>query len=54
MKTYTEYLTFHTRRRREYLHITPLVETALRKSGVKEGMALVSAMRGVLTGWPRG
>jgi len=44
MKTYTEYLTFHTRRRREYLHITPQVESALRQSGVKEGMALVSAM----------
>lgn len=44
MKTYTEYLNFHTRQRREYVHITPQVEAALRKSGVKEGMALVSAM----------
>ena len=44
MKSYTEYLTVHTRRRKEYVHITPQVEAALRKSGVQEGMALVSAM----------
>ncbi len=44
MKAHTEYLTFHTKRRREYVHITPQVETALKKSGVHEGMALVSAM----------
>jgi secondary thiamine-phosphate synthase enzyme len=35
---------FHTKRRREYVHITPQVEAAVRKSGVREGMALVSAM----------
>lgn len=44
MKAYTEYLMFHTKRRREYVHITPQVEAAVRKSGVREGMALVSAM----------
>lgn len=44
MKTHTEYLTFHTRRRREYVHITPQVEAAVKKSGIREGMALVSAM----------
>src|ERR1035437_5281285 len=44
MKSHTEYLTFNTRKHREYIHITPQVEEALRKSGVQEGMVLVSAM----------
>ena len=44
MKIHTEYLTFHTKTKRAYVHITPHVETILKKSGVKDGMALVSAM----------
>ena len=40
----TEHLTFNTKKHREYIHITPQVEAALKKSGVKEGMVLVSAM----------
>lgn len=44
MKFYTEYLTFKTRRHREYVNITREVEAALRKSGIREGMILVSAM----------
>jgi secondary thiamine-phosphate synthase enzyme len=44
MKTLTEYLSFHTKTHRAYVHITPQVEEILRKSGVKEGMVLVSAM----------
>jgi secondary thiamine-phosphate synthase enzyme len=44
MKFHTEYLTFHTTTKRAYIHITPQVETILRKSGVKDGMVLVSAM----------
>jgi secondary thiamine-phosphate synthase enzyme len=44
MKSHTEYLTFNTRKHREYIHITPQVEEALRKSGIQEGMVLVSAM----------
>ncbi|HUN89956.1 MAG TPA: secondary thiamine-phosphate synthase enzyme YjbQ [Terriglobales bacterium] len=44
MKAHTEYLTFDTRKHREYIHITPQVEAAVRKSGVREGMVLVSAM----------
>ena len=44
MKSHTEYLTFNTAKRREYVHITPQVEAAVKKSGVQEGMALVSAM----------
>lgn len=44
MKSHTEYLTFNTPRKREYINITSQVESALRKSGVSEGMVLVSAM----------
>lgn len=44
MKFHTEYLTFHTKKHREYINITQQVETALRKSGIQEGMILVSAM----------
>ena len=44
MKFHTEYLTFHTKTQRAYVHITPQVETILKKSGVRDGMVLVSAM----------
>lgn len=44
MKFHTEYLWFNTKNRREYINITREVESALKKSGVTEGMILVSAM----------
>jgi secondary thiamine-phosphate synthase enzyme len=44
MKFFTEYLTFNTRNHREYINITAQVESILRKSGIQEGMILVSAM----------
>jgi secondary thiamine-phosphate synthase enzyme len=44
MKVLTEYLKFHTKTHRAYIHITPQVETAVKNSGVREGMVLVSAM----------
>ncbi len=44
MKFCTEYLTFNTKKHREYIHITPQVEAVVAKSGVREGMVLVSAM----------
>src|ERR1700676_4756842 len=44
MKTLTEYLKFHTKTPRAYVHVTPQVEEIVRKSGVQEGMILVSAM----------
>jgi secondary thiamine-phosphate synthase enzyme len=44
MRFYTEYLTFNTANPRDYINITPQVEEALRKSGLQEGMILVSAM----------
>jgi secondary thiamine-phosphate synthase enzyme len=44
MKFATEYLTFETKKAREYVHITPQVEAIVKKSGIAEGMVLVSAM----------
>jgi len=44
MKFHTEYLTFKTRKHREYVHITPQVEAIVHNSGVRDGMVLVSAM----------
>ena len=44
MKFHTEYLTFNTKKKREYINITPEVKKALVKSGIREGMILVSAM----------
>ena len=44
MKFHTEYLTLRTKTKRAYIHLTPQVESALKKSGIKDGMILVSAM----------
>jgi secondary thiamine-phosphate synthase enzyme len=44
LKFYTEYLWFNTKTKRAYINITPQVEEVLAKSGIKEGMILVSAM----------
>jgi secondary thiamine-phosphate synthase enzyme len=44
MKSKTEYLTFQTKNKREYVNITSDVERILRESGVQEGMILISAM----------
>ena len=44
MKSYTHYLWLNTKKKREYINITPEVEEAVRKSGVQEGMVLVNPM----------
>jgi secondary thiamine-phosphate synthase enzyme len=44
MKFHTQYLTFTTRKEREYINITDKVEEAVQSSGCREGMVLVSAM----------
>jgi secondary thiamine-phosphate synthase enzyme len=44
MKSYTQYLWFNTKKRQEFINITSLVEEAVSKSGVKEGLCLVNAM----------
>jgi len=44
MKFHTEHLWFQTKKHREYINITDEVEKAVQKSGIQEGMVLVSAM----------
>ncbi|MGO9309474.1 MAG: secondary thiamine-phosphate synthase enzyme YjbQ [Spirochaetia bacterium] len=44
MKFHTEYVTFNTRAAHEYVNMTGKVEAAVRASGCREGMVLVSAM----------
>jgi secondary thiamine-phosphate synthase enzyme len=44
MKSHTEYLTFNTDSHREFVHITPQIESIVYKSGVDDGIVLVSAM----------
>ena len=44
MTVHTDYLYFHTKKRREIVRITDEVAAIVARSGVREGMALVSAM----------
>jgi secondary thiamine-phosphate synthase enzyme len=44
MQFYTEYLWFSTKKQREFINITSQVDSTLHKSGIREGMILVSAM----------
>jgi secondary thiamine-phosphate synthase enzyme len=44
MKSHTEYLTFNVPARMGFINITPQVEAALARSGIREGLALVNAM----------
>jgi secondary thiamine-phosphate synthase enzyme len=44
MRSYTQYLTFNTKNRQEFINITPQVEEALEKSNIKEGLCLINAM----------
>jgi secondary thiamine-phosphate synthase enzyme len=44
MKVFTEYLWFNTNKRQEFVRITDEINTIVGKSGVDDGMVLVSAM----------
>jgi len=44
MKTHTDYLWFETNKRQEFIRITDESAEIVQKSGVSEGMVLVSAM----------
>ncbi len=44
MKSYREELWFRTETRRAYINITPQVQAAVDKSGIREGLCLVCAM----------
>ena len=44
MKSYRKELTVNTKTRRAFVNITSDVESALRESGIREGLCLVNAM----------
>ena len=44
MKSYRKELYFNVPKRRGFINITPEIETALRESGIKEGLLLCNAM----------
>ena len=44
MKTHTDYLIMHTNKEKEIINITSDVESAVKESGVKEGLVLVNSM----------
>jgi secondary thiamine-phosphate synthase enzyme len=44
MSCHTEYLWFNTKNHREYINMTNEVQGAVTKSGIQDGMVLVSAM----------
>ena len=44
MKNFRQELWFETPTRRAFINITPQVESALRASGIREGLCLVNAM----------
>ncbi len=44
MKNFRQELWFNTKTRQAFLNITPEVEEALKKSGIKQGLCLVNAM----------
>ena len=44
MRAHTEYLWFETSERRELVNVTERVASIVEQSGIREGMALVSAM----------
>src|SRR5438093_7732234 len=44
MTTFTDYLWFNTKKRQEFVRITDDIAAIVKKSGIKDGMVLVSAM----------
>jgi thiamine phosphate synthase YjbQ (UPF0047 family) len=51
LKSHTDYMTFNTDERREFVRITENVQSAVDASGVAEGMVLVSAMHITAAVW---
>src|SRR5579872_5156087 len=44
MKSHREELVFETKTRRAFINITPQVEAALKRSGIKDGLCLVNPL----------
>src|SRR5689334_3186566 len=51
VRSHTEYMTFNTDERREFIRITENVQAAVDAAGVREGMVLVSAMHITAAVW---
>jgi secondary thiamine-phosphate synthase enzyme len=51
MKAATEYMTFETKEHRQYVNITRDVRRFVKKSGIREGLCLVSAMHTTAGVW---
>ena len=51
MKHLTEYLWFNTKERQDLVNITETVEALAKKSGVREGLCLISAMHITASIW---
>ena len=51
MKHFTEYLWFTTPQRHDLVNITDTIEALVKKSGVREGLCLVSAMHITASIW---
>ena len=44
MRVHSDYMTVQTKEKREFLNITPNIKAALEKSGIREGIVLVSSL----------
>jgi len=44
MKVRNDYVTVQTKQKREFMNITPNVKSAMEKSGIRDGIVLVSAL----------
>jgi secondary thiamine-phosphate synthase enzyme len=44
MRIHSDYITLQTKERREFLNITPNIKAAVEKSGIRDGIVLVSSL----------
>ncbi len=44
MRIHSDYMTVHTKEKREFINITPNVQYAMEKSGIRDGVILVSSL----------
>ena len=44
MRMHSDYLTVQTKEKREFMNITPAVKEAAEKSGIRDGLILISAL----------
>ncbi len=44
MKIHTDYMTVHTKQSREFINITSNVKVAMEKSGIRDGIILISTL----------